>query len=231
MLLLQAGDSAPETRLLVGNYDRWFLEALYPTPVRFLRVAAHLGEKIPPPDDFDAVIMTGSPQSATTPSTWMLRAADYLRGLIAGRVPFLGVCFGHQLLALAAGAQVIRNPSGREIGTIEVELTPEGRADPLFLGLGDGSLRFQATHEDIAETLPAGARLLATNAACRVQAMRVGPKAWGVQFHPELSTAGMRGVITARAALLQGRAPALLAGVRHSPHGSALLRNFLRAAA
>src|SRR6266851_2614330 len=78
----------------------------------------------------------------------------------ARRLPVLGVCFGHQLLGFAYGSKVILNPEGREIGSIQVELTPEGRTDRLFANLPQ-VFWIQTTHQDIVSTLPNGARHLA----------------------------------------------------------------------
>jgi GMP synthase (glutamine-hydrolysing) len=237
LLLIKAGDLANPVRRVHGDYDRWFHDALGGDGVRYRTVHAHLGERLPHSAALDAVIVTGSPLSVTELAPWMRRTADWLLAAGDRGLPILGVCFGHQLLAHAHGVKVRKSPQGREIGTIRVRLTAAGRSDPLFAGL-DPELTVQATHEDEAAELPASAVLLGTNAACAIQAFGVGSNVRAVQFHPELSPAGMRAIIQARAEKLETEAVArgdiagekvrrLLAGIAPSPQGPRLLRNFV----
>ena len=80
---------------------------------------------------------------------------------------------------------MVRNPSGRTIGLLPVRLTPEGARDPLLAGLeGMPAVHF---NDDVVLEVPAGATVLATLPDGRPQALRLGPAAWGVQFHPETS--------------------------------------------
>ena len=101
----------------------------------------------------------------------------------AGR-PFLGVCLGVQLLAAALGARVYA-AERPEVGLLEVELTAEGRADPLFAGLDDRLVSLQ-WHGDTFD-LPAGAVRLARSPTVPNQAFRAGERAYGVQFHLEVT--------------------------------------------
>jgi GMP synthase (glutamine-hydrolysing) len=238
VLLLKAGDAAPAVRLAVGDYDRWFVQSLGLSGFSFDRVDVHRRQKLPErPRDYDAVMMTGSPLSVTQPEPWMSEAADYLVDAAQARVPVLGVCFGHQLLGQVFGGPVLRNPLGRELGSIEVSLTPAGLKDPLFAGLPE-RFTVQATHEDIVGALPSGAVGLAANGHTALQAMAIGPHVRGVQFHPEASPDAIKQVIEARAPALDvegqqrglsrgERVRALLAGIRPSPYGPAILANFL----
>ena len=101
----------------------------------------------------------------------------------AGR-PFLGVCLGVQLLAAALGARV-HPAEGPEVGLLEVELTAEGRTDPLFAGLDERLVSLQ-WHGDTFD-LPVGAVRLASSPAARNQAFRAGERAYGIQFHLEVT--------------------------------------------
>jgi GMP synthase-like glutamine amidotransferase len=73
-----------------------------------------------------------------------------------------------------------------EIGVMEIEVTPEGQRDPLFSQL-PLPLRGLQWHGAQVDRLPPDGTTLATNANCGIQALRVGPCAWGVQFHLEVS--------------------------------------------
>ena len=107
-------------------------------------------------------------------------AADALgRGL-----PILGICLGSQILAAAAGARVYAGPV-KEIGWFPVTLSGAGRVDPL-LGVFGPERVFFHWHGDTFD-LPRDAVLLASSGLYPHQAFRLGARAWGVQFHPEVT--------------------------------------------
>jgi GMP synthase-like glutamine amidotransferase len=103
------------------------------------------------------------------------------------RAPVLGVCLGGQLLAKALHGHVRRLPSP-EIGWVDVELTPEAEADPVFSALPARFPSFQWHLYHFEQ--PEGAVPLARSARC-LQAFRAGRAAWGVQFHPEVRHASV----------------------------------------
>ncbi len=152
-------------------------------------VLPHRGEALPAsPAGFAAAVFLGGPMSVIDdgahphyPQLFGLARAFHE----AGR-PLLGICLGAQILARALGERVYRHRE-TEFGFCAVELTPEGRADPLFAGLGP-LLRPMQWHEDTFD-VPAGAALLATGEACRNQAYRASASTYGVQFHPEVDRA------------------------------------------
>jgi GMP synthase (glutamine-hydrolysing) len=84
------------------------------------------------------------------------------------------------------------DPTFREpIGAVKVELTGDGAVDPLTSSL-PGSFEAFVGHKEAVTTLPDHAVLLATSAACPVQAFRVGQRVYATQFHPELDVAGLQ---------------------------------------
>ena len=237
VLLLKAGEAANPVRLAVGDYERWFqLATAGEAKLEVLRVS----QRERPPrslNGYDAVIITGSPASVVSPADWMVRAAEFLKKAGDSGLPVLGVCFGHQLLGFTYGSRVILNPKGREIGSVQVELTERGRVDPLFKGIAP-SFWIHTTHEDIVETLPSGARHLAFNQQTQIQALALGHNVRGVQFHPEMQPEMMAALVKSRTAILEregmrrGQAPAqwtrqLLAGVLPIRAGRRILLNFL----
>lgn len=225
LLIIQTGTVAEPVRKTHGDYPSWFMRELgFETPV----VRAHEGEKLGEVR-FDGIIVTGSPLSVTEYAPWMEDLGQRLLELGKKGTPVLGVCFGHQLLARAAGAGVVKNPRGREIGTIMVELTAAGAEDPLFSWTRDhAEVACQATHVDAVDALPPGATLLAGNENTPVQAYRLSDAIACVQFHPEIDAATMRDIIAARSERLQGEgldAQALSAQVRETS-AAAILRAF-----
>ena len=194
LLVVQTGSTH-----LHGDYPRWFERALGMTlPV----LRAHEGEALLPALERvrpHGVIVSGSPLSVTEEAPWMLQLGDDLLRIGARGTPVLGVCFGHQLLARAAGGAVVQNPRGREIGTVRVQLTEAGRKDPLFAPWAKGpEIEVQATHLDAVDPLPPGATVLASNENTAAQAFRLSETVAAVQFHPELWAEAMRDLIASR---------------------------------
>jgi GMP synthase-like glutamine amidotransferase len=142
------------------------------------------------PEEYDAVMVFGGSMHADQEDAhpWLREEKAMLRRLLDQGVPTLGVCLGAQLLADAAGAEVRRAPEA-EIGWHPVELTPEATDDPVF-GALPASFDALEWHRYEFE-LPPGAVALATNAAC-LQAYRVGERAWGIQFHAEVTADALR---------------------------------------
>lgn len=144
------------------------------------------GEKIPSGEDFHATIALGCPLSVhDTPNVEFLKHLYFhVAETIRNNRPYLGVCFGAQILAKALGATVERNPNGKEIGTYQVELTTDGVADQLFAGF---PAQFPAFHwHGEMFKIPFGAKNLAISELCANQAFRIGNAA-GIQFHFEAS--------------------------------------------
>jgi GMP synthase (glutamine-hydrolysing) len=139
------------------------------------------------PIEYDAVMSFGGSQNADQVARhrWLETENAVLDRLLERRVPLLGVCLGAQLLAQAAGG-VVRPAAQPEIGWREVRITEEARGDPLLGTLGPG---FPALEWHSYEfLLPAGSTPLARSDAC-LQACRIGERAWGIQFHAEVTLA------------------------------------------
>jgi GMP synthase (glutamine-hydrolysing) len=109
---------------------------------------------------------------------------DWIRQTVNLGIPLLGICLGAQLIAKALGAKVYPNEI-KEIGWYPLELTRAAADDRLFAGCGPKMTVFQ-WHGDTFD-LPSGAVHLAQSPLCRNQAFRVGPSAYGLQFHIEMT--------------------------------------------
>jgi GMP synthase (glutamine-hydrolysing) len=228
MMILAAGSTMPAIAERRGDYDRWIRETTGDAwtgswSVHDVRTDAPL----PGPRDADAFVITGSSSSVTERAPWMLRAEALVRGIAQARVPLLGICFGHQMIAQALGGDVKKNPRGREIGTVRVDRLLD---DSLFAGL-PRSFEMNATHVDAVVELPPHAEVLATTSLDPAAAFRVGDRVKAVQFHPEFDADVMRGYLRARADRVreEGLDPeALLAGVHEGTRGRDVLRGFAR---
>jgi GMP synthase (glutamine-hydrolysing) len=112
-----------------------------------------------------------------------------LDAVVGADFPFLGACYGIGALGSHQGAVMDRRHS-EPVGTVRITLTAAGRRDPLLCDLPAQFDAFTGHKEAISE-LPEHAALLASSAACPVQAFRVGAHVYATQFHPELDAAGM----------------------------------------
>lgn len=145
----------------------------------------HLGD--PFPGDihrFKAIVSLGGGMSAGDDEhfPFLRDETSFLRRAVIAGVPVLGISLGAGVLARALGGTVRRAPVAVR-GWTTVRLTPAGKRDPLFAGLGSSLQPFHWHEESF--TLPPGAELLATADACRNQAFRFA-MSWGVQFNPEV---------------------------------------------
>lgn len=135
----------------------------------------------------DAVLVGGSGKfSIYHDDPWLAPFVETLGELAARQFPTFASCFGFQGLVVALGGRVQRDPLGSEVGSYELTLTDEGRADPLFGALPEPFVAQQG-HKDRALDLPSGAVWLARSVRCPYQAIRVGEVVYATQFHPELS--------------------------------------------
>lgn len=134
--------------------------------------------------EYAALVVLGGDQNVCERDRhpYLEEELDVIAHWLDGGRPLLGVCLGAQLLAHAAGGEVVRADTP-ELGWYDVTLTDEGDGDPV-LGFGPQPLRAFQWHGYVARP-PRGAALLAHSAAC-LQAFRVG-SAWGVQYHPEVT--------------------------------------------
>jgi GMP synthase (glutamine-hydrolysing) len=142
------------------------------------------GDPLPRPGTFDGLLTLGGEQSLLEIDAYpyLSDELDLLRDAVAGGVPTLGICLGGQLLARAHGAAIERLPK-RRIGWPEVERTEAGAEDPLFAGLPEVIAALHWNEDCFA--VPDGADELLARSDRGGEAIRLGDRAWGLQFHPE----------------------------------------------
>ena len=156
-------------------------------PLHVVRVDA--GEPVPPAgavEDMAGLVVLGGPMGVGDELPWLARERELLRAAVEAGLPVLGICLGAQQLAVAHGGEVRRGPLP-ECGVGEVHLTAAALADPVF-GPAPTPLPCVHWHGDTF-SLPPGAVHLARNDAYENQAFRVGTRAYGLQFHVEVTGA------------------------------------------
>ncbi|MFG1424344.1 type 1 glutamine amidotransferase [Roseixanthobacter liquoris] len=139
-------------------------------------------------EGYDGIAITGSSLNIYNGGLPIEQQIELLRSAFATGTPIFGSCWGLQLITVSAGGVVRRNPRGREVGFgRRIRMTEHGETHPIFLGK-PRVFEAMTVHLDEVETLPEGARLLATNDHSQVQAAEIpagASTAWAVQYHPE----------------------------------------------
>ncbi|GAB6860796.1 type 1 glutamine amidotransferase [Haloplanus litoreus] len=159
---------------------------------------------LPPDFDYDGVVVTGSRASVYWDEPWIADLVSWIERAADRGLPLLGVCYGHQALAVALGGRV-EAMDDIEIGYREIRRED----DALFEGLDAPFVAFE-THSDWVVDLPSDATRLAENER-GVQAFRRGD-CWGVQFHPEYDR-GSAETVTRGKDLPEARIEAVLDGI------------------
>lgn len=228
LLIVKLGSTYSWLSERIGDFDDWIVERTMGFKGEIDVVSPPSGEPLPPPEDVSGVLLTGSHSMVTARETWSEKTNAWIKGALERNTPILGICYGHQLLASAAGGVVGYNPRGREFGLAEVNLLPAAKDDPLFHRL-PSRLPVHVCHAQSVLRPPEGSVILAANAHDPFHAFRIGSNAWGVQFHPEFPAAATRSYVEHHANDLraEGKDPEiLLRSIRETPESASILTSF-----
>ena len=139
-------------------------------------------------EGYDGVAITGSGLHVYDNLPEVARQIELTRAVLESGTPVFGSCWGLQVLTVAAGGVVRKNPKGREIGFgRRIKLTEPGRKHTMYAGKPE-VFNAPTVHLDEVETIAPGTTVLATNEISDVQSAEIrfnGSVAWGVQYHPE----------------------------------------------
>jgi GMP synthase (glutamine-hydrolysing) len=185
--LLECDHVDPRFRPIAGDYVDMFRTL-------FARRAPAAGiELVPydvvggvPPGDpraCDAWLCTGSRHGVGDGLAWVDDLAAFVRRVADAGVPFVGVCFGHQLLAHALGGRVGRASTGWGAGVGRIVV--DGDAPWMVPPAAKLALHFM--HQDQVVEPPPGAEVLGRADHCPVALLAVGDRMMGVQAHPEFT--------------------------------------------
>jgi len=149
-------------------------------------------------DEVDGWVITGSRHGVYDALPWMEPLKDFLRDCLSAKVPVVGVCFGHQILAEAMGGKVVKSDLGWGVGTHTYDVITR----PHWMeGLGE-TFAARAVHQDQVITLPPETTVLARSAFCEYAALAYGdadaPIAITVQPHPEFDAEFVGDVVRSR---------------------------------
>ncbi|WP_296248407.1 amidotransferase [Pseudomonas sp. UBA4194] len=181
--ILETDVLRPELVEQYHGYGRMFenLFARQPIPARFTVFNVMNGEY---PDEgarYDAYLVTGSKADSFATDPWIETLKAFMLDRYQRGDKLLGICFGHQLLALLLGGKAERATQGWGVGTHEYTLanrtpwmTPEIETLTLLI-----------SHQDQVTALPANASVVASSEFCPFAAYRIGDQVLCFQGHPE----------------------------------------------
>jgi GMP synthase-like glutamine amidotransferase len=180
-----AGDYADMFTAMVGEVD--------PDAEVVLYDARH-GVLPSRPDECDGWLCTGSSASVYDGEPWIEALAAVVGDVHAARAPFVGICFGHQLIAHALGGRTERATAGWGAGALPMEVS----AQEPWMTPARVSATLLYSHQYQVTELPPGGRVLGSAAHCPVAMLDVDDDVIGIQAHPEFGVPYVRALLEDR---------------------------------
>jgi GMP synthase-like glutamine amidotransferase len=181
--LLMVGHVDPKSTHIAGDYPELFADLLDGHDIELVRYDLDLGRFPDTVTECDGWLCGPSRASAYDDLPWRPDAEALLLEIVRTEAPYVGICFGHQLLAQALGTPVEAAPDGWQVGARDYELV----AHPPWMETPTRLVTLIASHQDQVVAVPEGAALLARGAdgGCPVAGFTVGARAFTLQPHPE----------------------------------------------
>ncbi len=169
-----------------GSAELCRLARLTPQSTLHVRRAPH-SDLPSTPKLFDRIIVSGSKTSALDDAPWIDDLLNFIKKSVDLNIPFLGVCYGHQMLARAlSGKTAVRKAQEAEFGWTQINMKD---SFPLAQDLPSSFHTFSAHYDEVCE-LPKGMRNFAQSEICPIQACQLENRPiYGIQFHPEKTAA------------------------------------------
>ncbi|KAL0064544.1 hypothetical protein AAF712_008489 [Marasmius tenuissimus] len=162
------------------NIFRTLLESTLPPNFELVLDPYDVVNKMEYPDDdklkeYDAIMLTGSAANAYDKIPWTTKLISYIARVSDPstsphpQLRVVGICFGHQIVALAVGGICERTPGAKwEIGPTPISLTPLGKE---VFGVEGDELNIQEMHRDYVPSVPPQFHLLGSTDATMNQGM------------------------------------------------------------
>ena len=194
--LLACDEVAERFRHIAGRYQEMFERLLSPhiPGLRLTRFDVQAGETPADARACDAWITTGSRASVYDDTPWIRDAESFIRKVADADRPFVGICFGHQLLAQALGAKVERAAGGWGVGVLPMQVV---RTED-WMTPARSTVRMQYMHADQVTEPPTGGTVLGEAPHCPVAMFQCGPRLLAIEAHPEFPAAYARALIEDR---------------------------------
>ncbi len=233
-LIIQTGDPVPLAAPHGEAFSDWFIAGMQVDKARVDVVNVHHGEMLPnlnkAVDRYAGLLITGSKAMVTDGDDWVRKTQAWLHQTLPHKIPMLGVCFGHQLLADMLGGEVGYNPKGRRIGLSHCHLSTDASEDPLFQVLPQPGCDVLVSHSQTVLAPPPESQVFGHTEADANHLFRYRDFIWGVQYHPEWNAFITAGYIKQRSEDLktEGLQPEkLLINLKDCPKAQKVLSRFV----
>ncbi|MEM9032532.1 MAG: type 1 glutamine amidotransferase [Pseudomonadota bacterium] len=184
--LLTAGHLPDEMQARTGDYDQLYGRLLEGQGIELVPWDVVNSEFPQSVDAADGWLISGSKHGAYEDHPWIARLEEFIRAAYEARVPIVGICFGHQIVAQALGGRVEKFKGGWAIGRHEYDWN----GDKVVLN---------AWHQDQVVATPLGAEVVARSPHCAYAALVYPGGAFTVQAHPEFDRQEVASLIEVRA--------------------------------
>lgn len=183
--ILQTGQAPDALKGDMGDYPDMFQRLLAGHGLTFR--TWHVEEMDFPASvhDCGGWLITGSRHGAYEDHPFIPPLMDFIRAAYAARVPMVGICFGHQIIAQAMGGRVERYAGGWAVGAQDYDF-------------GGEKVTLNAWHRDQVVAKPDQAQVVATHEFCTNAALLYDDRAFTVQAHPEFRPEFVDGLMRTR---------------------------------
>ena len=183
--ILQTGLAPEALQGEMGDYPDMFARLLDGHGFTFRTYRVVEGEFPASVTECDGWLITGSRHGVYEDHPWIPVLEQFIRASFAARVPMVGICFGHQIIAQAMGGTVERFDGGWAVGATDYDFSGQ-------------NLTLNAWHRDQVTKAPPGAEVIATNPFCTNAALLYDDRALTVQAHPEFRPEFVDGLMKTR---------------------------------
>jgi GMP synthase-like glutamine amidotransferase len=183
--ILQTGIAPDSLKADFGDYPAFFETLLAGNEFKFTTYVVVNNDFPPDVQAADGWLITGSRHGAYENHAFITPLEDFIRSAAAGKVPMVGVCFGHQIMAQALGGKVEKFIGGWSVGANDYDF--EGQ-----------TVTLNAWHQDQVTSVPKGAKIIAHSPFCAVAGLAYGTHGLSVQAHPEFSSEFVEGLMDSR---------------------------------
>lgn len=184
--------------ITMGDYDFIYQQMLHSASIRLgiedkinVKVFAAVDDIIPEsPSVCDAWVISSSQYDANSSTNWICALRKFVASIINMRLPLLGVCFGHQLIANVLGGKIERM-SEWVVGYQQVKFTSNNA-----IGLKTATLL--GIHRDHVKIPPQGALVIGSTPLVQVASFFVPPYTLGMQYHMEFTASYVKALLESR---------------------------------